>query len=550
MRLHREVRLAADYSAVAPRPEAVIQRAAADLPAADSSEAAVAPEMNEHSGESVRPGRVRGVTAVLLLTLGLLLPWNTHVGFRITGTPGWVFALLVVATLLALTALVASRVGHRNVGEPTGAQKRRWLLIAPYLVLVGVFTLFSLVIAIRAGGNGTVPPGVGPGAWSGLAGALLAAPSPIAADDERQPYGRACRAIGWLSIALAAVAALLTLYLRTRFVIPGIGGEATLPNLTTAVAAVLYSVVAVAPVVVVASWIIKGSAASRLAVVMLGASAVVAGTLVWLLPVGRQLDSFHGIAQRTGTSFVGYEGYLAWVAVAAIVASATLAAARHSHALWRNAVRSSLTLVTIWCAGQAVLRITDVVLAGVLALPAPPYNSTALMAFDLITAVLAAWLRINSGARTSPVAAILFGVLFVLSVCRLVLGVALVPTVEPLNPGGINAVYGNHLAQQITSTFDVTVSVLSLVLLVMALRFAGQSHKTPAMPRPNPVLPSARPAPVAAVPTAMDATNPAERPADGALHADRVAEVLAQSTRRFAAGTTYGAPKPKSTEES
>ena len=64
--------------------------------------------------------------------------------------------------------------------------------------------------------------------------------------------------------------------------------------------------------------------ASRLATVALGTSTLVAGIVVWVLPVGRDIDAFHGIAQNTSTAGVGFEGYLAWAAAAAIFAPRTL----------------------------------------------------------------------------------------------------------------------------------------------------------------------------------------------------------------------------------
>jgi hypothetical protein len=135
-----------------------------------------------------------------------------------------------------------------------------------------------------------------------------------------------------------------------------------------------------------------------------------------------------------------------------------------------------LLLIAVWCAGTAVLRIVDVMSSALLDLPAPPYNSTALMAFDAITAVLAIWLYVNCSSRAAPrlLMTLLFGVLFVMTVTRLIVGIALVPRVQPLNATDIEDVYGNTLSQQITSTFDVALCVLGLALLVISFVLASE----------------------------------------------------------------------------
>ncbi|WP_307856946.1 DUF7937 domain-containing protein [Mycolicibacter acidiphilus] len=500
------------------------------------------------------------MVAAALLVSAMLLPWNVHVGFGVDETPGWVVALLSSATVSALVALFVGLDNGPTDADHTRSVTPRLLLVMPYLVLVAAFVLVSIVDAIRFGGNGVVPPGIGPAVWTGLAGALLAARYPIAGDDHR--CDRICKAIGWGSMTLGAFATLATLYLRTRYVIPGIGGAQTLPNLTTAVVAVLYSAVALVPIVVVGRWIISGDRGARLAVVALGASVIVAGAAVWLLPVGRQLDAFHGIAQRTGTAFVGYEGYLAWVAVAAIVGAGIPGAGRESERLWHRAIQACLALIAAWCGCQALLRVTDVGLAAVLDLPTLPYFSTVLMAFDLLTAVVAGWLWINSRARAMSAVGVmlLLGSVFVLSVCRLILGVVLVPTVEPLNGDGSNDVFGNHLSQQITSTFDVVVTVLGLVLLIAAVRvgWAGSAvpvlSATPSIPaesRERKGSGASPPTPTSSAGVSAVAVPPGQSaldPGGGTGSHDRIAEVLAQSTQRYAAGTTYRGPERAPTE--
>lgn len=486
---------------------------------------------------ALRPNRIRLGLSAALLILGLLLPWNIHFGMGIPGTLTWVFVILVVATLLSLAALAV------------GGSSLRTMLTAPYLVLVASFTVFAIVMSVRFGGTGAVAPGVGPGAWSGLAGALLAAQTGTTTTDEPRA-GLVRRALGWTSMALAVLATLFNLYYRTRFVLPGIGGEAGTQNLMTAVAALLYGVVALAPVIVAGRWIVSDRPETRLATVLLGGATLTAGALVWFLPVGRLLDAFHGIAQNTGTVSVGYDGYLAWVAVAALIGTPVVRSAwtAGSEDLWRKATRCCLMLIAVWCGGKAVLRITDVMLTGVLSLPTPPYSATMLMLFDLLTAVLALWLFVNSRSGTAPRTVPILGMLVVLTVCRVILGVALVPRIDPLNPGTVNPVFGNHLVQQITSTFDIALCVLALVLPVAAIGLGSRPSGTVAVPLPAPVptppAPYSAPPPVPPVSAARIAV-PDPLPAEPVTRKDQVAEVLAQSTQRFAAGTTYGANTPK-----
>ena len=491
-----------------------------------------------------RPNVIRDVGAVVLLIVGLLLPWNIYFGLGITGTSGWVFGLLVVATLLAVAAVAAGRIAPSS-------EKLRLLLTAPYLVVVAGFVVFTVVQSLRFGGTGSVPPGIGPGVWFGTAGAVLAAQPVIAArdgGDERYGAGIS-RIIGLVSLVLAVAAVLFNLYWRSRFVLPNITDADTgMQNLAVLIGAVLYGAVALLPVVLVARWMFSADRTARVATVVLAASVLIAGAFVWVVPVGRELDAFHGIAQNTSTAGVGFEGYLAWVLVAAIVGTATMRSVQSAES-WRGATRKCLLLIGVWCAGSAVLRIFDLMSAAMLDLPAPPYNSTALMAFDLVTAVLAGWLFINGSSTAAPklLVALLFGVLFVTAVSRVILGVALIPRSQPLNPADINEVYGNTLSQQITSTFDVILCAVALALLVIMLVLGRPDKQQRPAPRvesdraPETVVPTVVPTELFA-PTAVPANVRIARPTAPAPASaqDRVAEVLAQSTQRFAAGTTYG----------
>lgn len=426
-----------------------------------------------HLSGRVRAAPATDLLAGLLLVLGLLLPWNVYFGVGISGTSGWIYALLVVVTLTSLASLI---VGHTDLPVarvPDALARLRIVANIPYLSTVALFVGFTVVQSIRHGGSGMTPPGIGPGAWLGLAGALLAAGvGRTSTDSGHVGTGRAwTRRIGIASVALAVWAVLFNLYWRLRFVLPGIADpDVSRQQLVTAVAAVVYAIVAVAPVILVGRWMISGSPQAQGVLSLLGAATLLSGALVWLLPVGRDIDAFHGIAQNTSTAGVGFEGYLAWAAAVAL-AGCGWDAMRATSPGWRLTARGCLALTALWCAGTAVLRVVDIASAAVLRLPAPPYNSAAVMAFDLVVAVLAAWLLFNGfgGALSPRLLAPLLGILFVFTVARLVIGVALVPRVKPLDPRTINPEYGNDLYQQITSTFDLTLCLVTFAIFVATL---------------------------------------------------------------------------------
>jgi hypothetical protein len=237
-------------------------------------------------------------------------------------------------------------------------------------------------------------------------------------------------------------------------------------------------------VVVASSWIVQGGQPFRLATVALGASTLVAGFIVWILPVGREIDGFHGIAQNTSTAGVGFEGYLAWAAAVAVLAPLALLQSLNTRPAdqnpWREAARKGLLLIIVWCAGSMIMRITDLLVAVSLNFPFSRYDSTALAAFDLLTAVVAVWLRVNLVNFSLPVRLVssVCGLLAALTVARIVMGLMLAPRfLAPKRPAGMNsAVYGNNLAQQITSTFDVVLCGLAVCILAVAIA-AGQRRR-------------------------------------------------------------------------
>ena len=98
--------------------------------------------------------------------------------------------------------------------------------------------------------------------------------------------------------------------------------------------------------------------------------------------VGRDVDAFHGIAENTSTAAVGYEGYLAWAAAAAIVAPTTLYAVflvkPPTMAVYRGAALKCLTLIAFWTFAAAGLRVTDYLIALWLDLPRSIYDTFAL----------------------------------------------------------------------------------------------------------------------------------------------------------------------------
>ncbi|UXA20596.1 hypothetical protein KXD98_05535 [Mycobacterium sp. SMC-4] len=518
----------------------------------------------------MRVNAIRDIVALGLLVLGLLLPWNLRVGITI-GIPGALLSLLVLATLLSLTGLALTHVGPLSTqtenADHTAVNRARLLLNVPYLVMATGYAIYAVVQSFATGSSVEVPPGIGPGAYLGLVGALLAA-QPMYASAAKQP---APQRMKWVRIAtavllaLGAVAVVYTLYQRTRFVLPGLGEpDIGAQNATVALTALLYAVVALLPLIIVARWIFAAAPGGSLAAVLIAASVLVAGTLVWMLPAGRELDAFHGISQSTSTAGVGYEGFLAWTVTAALVGTFVLTASlrRAAFGEWTAALRKVLLLVAVWCGGTALMRISDVLTSAVLDLPTPPYNATALMAADLLVAVLALWIFVNTSTKTGmrPVLVILLGVVMVGLICRLVLGVALVPRVRPFNPTDINEVYGNTLAQQITGLFDVALSIAALTLVVAAVIFLSRSGSPTARHKPlnpSPTVTTAQPPPSdhtvppndmwaapAAKPTIAVPAGQAEPPGlpskDAAAPRDRASEVLAESTQRFAAGTTYG----------
>jgi hypothetical protein len=429
------------------------------------------------------------LTAVALLVIAVFLPWTLYFGIGIPNSDTTLFAVLVAVTVLSVLS-VAVAGSWRSPGAR--AARIRLALNVPYMLLVLAFVGFDAYETVRFGGTVNVPGGVGPGAWLGIAGSLLIAQAAIggAVDEDDRPTGwlRAARLIGYASMLAAVLSFGFNLYWRVRYALQTQDGSAAFgkQNISVIVTAVVYGVVALVAVLTASRWLLRNTRASRLATVALGASTLVAGTIVWVLPVGRDIDAFHGIAQNTSTAGVGFEGYLAWAAAAAIFAPRILLGRRGvsptEENAWRAAARNGLALIAVWAVGSMLMRITDLLVGVVLNYPFSRYDSIVLAAFDLTTAVLAIWLRINLGNDSVAPRLIssLCGLVATLSVARVVVGVALAPRFadSPNSPAN-NPVYGNNLAQQITSVFDVALCGLALCILAAAIvtgHLSGPPH--------------------------------------------------------------------------
>jgi hypothetical protein len=474
---------------------------------------AAAPAQPGHpGGPPAAPGRRRNpkrdLIAAALLIIAPFLPWNLYFGVGIPNSKTVLFAVLGAVTLLSLIAIAV----------PAG--RLRLILNVPYWLLVLGFIGYDVFETIRSGGGVHVPGGVGPGAWLGAAGAVLGAqpliPGPAAAEERPDGGLRAARLVGYVSLIGATLSSGFNLFWRVWYATHDTSGAGFgKQNIVVIVTATVYGLVAWVAVLVASRWLVKSANAFHLAMVALGASTLVAGPVVWFLPIGRDMDSFHGIAQNTSTAGVGYEGYLAWAVGAAIFASRVLPGYRRGGpddaAHWRTAARVGSTLIIVWCLGSVLMRITDFTGARILNYPYSRYDSMTLAAFDLATAGLALWLRIKlaKSAALTRLVATLTGLLVTFGIARVVLGIWLAPrlVMAPGGGGWNNPVYGNNLAHQITSTFDVALCGLALGILI-AVRVSGQLSGRRRRRRRRRVDPAARPAaPGAAPPPSAAATT-------------------------------------------
>ncbi len=490
---------------------------------------------------------LRDLVAVLLLVLAVLFPWNLYFGWSIPNSRVPLWTVLALITMLSLVSLGVTYAGL----APSLIAKLRLTLNIPYLLLIAGFVVFDVFESIRFGGSVNLPGGVGPGGWLGVAGALLAAqPSLTSLNTDEATYHnwlRGARILGYASMLGASLAVGFSLCWRVRYALqPPVGSKPSVTDTAAViVSGVVYAVVALTAVLVASRWILRNTPASRFAVFALGGSALLSGMLVWLLPVGREIDAFHGIAQNTPTAGVGYEGYLAWTAAAALFVPLTLFSGpevRNDREVWRNAIRKGLALIAVWCVGSALMRITDLLVAAMLHYPSFPYNFLTLAAFDVAAAALALWLRrkLATGALRSRVITTLSGLVVSLTITRVILGVVLAPRFEQTPGAPANPVYGNDLAQQITSTFDLTLCGLALCILV-AVNIAAQIRK----PRRRRAAGIRPPVPAQARPGAPP--PPAARTTQsGAPRTERdAATTVLAAPRIFRPSETTGPVRPK-----
>jgi hypothetical protein len=166
-------------------------------------------------------------------------------------------------------------------------------------------------------------------------------------------------------------------------------------------------------------------------------------------------------------------------------------------------------------------------------LPRALFDSVAMTAFNLIAGVIAWWLQrqLGRGESSPTVIAAFSGVLFVFTVANLAIGVALAPRYAAAPP---DAIYGNNLAQQITSTFDVVICALSLAVLI-AMLFTGplagylvrrqdaRVATTAAPPAPEPSAP----------PTMVRRPQPSQMPRIARLKEDSTTVLAAPETEEF-----------------
>ena len=502
-----------------------------------------------------RANLVRDGVAIALLVISLFLPWNLDFGLGIPGTDGTLFAVAVVVTLLAILAALTPHVGPFRLTAADQDVRRtsriRLLLGLAYFVVAIGFVAYQLLETWRNGGTGLVPPGIGPGLLLGLGGAVLASQPPITSitleDNGFRRWYAFARFLGVLSIALATLAVAFNVYWRLRYLF--LANEAFGSRDFAVIATtLLYGAAAMIALVIASRWLTEKTAAARLATSALGASGALAATLVWILPIGRDVDAFHGIAENTSTAAIGYEGYLFWAAAAAIVAPTTLYAIflikPPTLGAYRSAAEKCLTLIAFWAFACAALRVIDFLIAWTLDLPNALYDTVAMTAFNVITGVIARWLhrQLVRGEATLPVIAAFSGLLFVFTVANLAIGVALAPRYAEPSP---TAIYGNNLAQQITSTFDVTICALSFAVLV-AMLFTGplagyfiRRHEAKAAaPTPPPPVPAGAPGPSAsAPPTLARSSQPASLPRIVRLNEDSTTAIPAPATQEIAAPT-------------
>ncbi len=353
----------------------------------------------------VRANMVRDGVAVALLVISLLLPWNLDFGLGVPGSNGSLFARRHGrhAARHPRRAHAARRPvpAHRPRPDVRRTSRVRLLLGLAYFVVAIGFVGYQLLQTWRNGGTGLVPPGdrARPAPRHRGRGARRRSRRSRVSRIEDNGFRRwyaVARLLGVLSIALATLSVAFNVYWRLRYLFvtnEAFGSQ----DFAVIVTTLLYGAAAMIALVIASRWLTEKTAAARLATTALGASGAVAATLVWILPIGRDIDAFHGIAENTSTAAVGYEGYLFWAAAAAIVAPTTLYAVflikPPTLGAYRSAAEKCLTLIAFWAFAAAALRVIDFLIAWTLDLPNALYDTVAMTAFNVITGVIARWLH-------------------------------------------------------------------------------------------------------------------------------------------------------------
>src|ERR1700712_4139709 len=181
-------------------------------------------------------------------------------------------------------------------------------------------------------------------------------------------------------------------------------------------------------------------------------------------------------------------------------------------------MRKFLLLSAVWGVGSAVVRLFDVIVEMASGAPLSLSDGLVLFVFDLAAAGFAYWLRANLRAAYEYPAVVsrLSGVLVVLLLCRVVLGVGLARPIQyAAQPDSDGTVYGNTLAHQLTSTFDVVLVLLAVAVLAVAVFVLGRqgnrgAGSAPPAPIPTAETPARRPVPKWQAPSQWAAPAPHE----------------------------------------
>ncbi len=262
--------------------------------------------------------------------------------------------------------------------------------------------------------------------------------------------------IGFLALAVGVQSFLFNMFWRVR----SLGSEAAVGAVGAQQAgfvasAAVYGLMSLAAVVIAASWMIKNTDASRLAITGLGVATLVTALVVWASDSGLGIVPFRGAVNNT-TAGIGFQGYLLWAAAAAIVAPLTLrntlSRKTIDTAAWREALRFCLLLIGVWSVGQIAVRIVYLALAAAGDVSLAAGITATLIIVNVAIAALALWMRVllKSTAVTTLIV-ILFGLLFALTDARLASEIVLT-------------------ASHITATFHVVLCILALLVAAAALR--------------------------------------------------------------------------------